>query len=336
MTYKLYSTAQGEFCIDWDTCCHIIRSFERSKLQLKHSKEERESQATSINPMTWGMPDLIMLTVDWEKVRTEATQAVLTTAHGMAFRAIFQENGIDQMVRDLQGMQRATRANNEAFQKKQRDVGKKAAEEIERVVSAAGTALSVAQVVRDISASVLVGLGTVASGGTLGAAIGIGGGAALKGTAKYQDTEKNAEGVALIEVTQTVVTNAIPMGKGVKLVINVAGDTGKAVVEGQSVWTAIGVGAVNVITAPLGDKAKSLLEGVFSKAAVSASVKVGQDQAKKAAQKQVKEIGKGSESGTASGFGKASSLMNSIAFEDSFLLKFAVIDMQKGIGQSWW
>jgi hypothetical protein len=136
-------------------------------------------------------------------------------------------------------------------------------------------------------------------------------------------------------VTQTVVTNAIPMGKGVKLIINTAGDTGKALVEGKSVWTAIGVGAVNVITAPLGDKAKSTLGDIFDKTAVSAVVKVGQDQAKSAAQRLVKKLGKSSESFSRD-FGQASPLMDSIAFEDSLLLKLAVIDMSQGIGRSWW
>jgi hypothetical protein len=85
------------------------------------------------------------------------------------------------------------RANNEAFQKKQRDVSQKASKEIEAAVASYGTALTVAKTVRDISASILVGIGTVVSGGT--AALGIGAGAALKGTAKYQDSEKNQEGV---------------------------------------------------------------------------------------------------------------------------------------------
>jgi hypothetical protein len=333
MTYKMFDTAQGQFCIDWDTCCHIIRSYHRSRLQLDYSKEQRESQVSIINPLSWEMPDLIMLTVDWDKVRSEATTAVLNSAHGLAFRAVFQKDGIDAMVRELQMMQRKTKANNEAFQEKQRDVSRKASKEIEAAVASYGTALTVAKTVRDVSASILVGIGTVVSGGT--AALGIGAGAALKGTAKYQDSEKNGEGVALIEVTQTVVTNAIPMGKGVKLIINTAGDTGKALVEGKSVWTAIGVGAVNVITAPLGDKAKSTLGDIFDKTAVSAVVKVGQDQAKSAAQRQVKELGKSSESSSPA-FGGASPLMDSIAFEDSFLLKLAVIDMSQGIGRSWW
>jgi hypothetical protein len=71
-----------------------------------------------------------------------------------------------------------------------------------------------------------------------------------------------------------VVTNAIPMVKGVKLIINTAGDSSKAPVEGKSVWTATGVGAVKVITAPLGDKAQSALGDIFDKTAVSAVVKL--------------------------------------------------------------
>jgi len=70
-------------------------------------------------------------TVDWDKVRSEAATAVLNSAHGMAFRAVFQKDGIDAMVRELQMMQRRTRTNNEAFQEKQRDVSRKASKEIE-------------------------------------------------------------------------------------------------------------------------------------------------------------------------------------------------------------
>jgi hypothetical protein len=332
MAYKFYDTAQGAFCIDWDTCCHIIRSYHRSELTLANSREERESQVTLVNPLSWGLPDLYMLTVDWDKVRSEATAQVLSSAHGLAFRAVFQKNGVDAMVSELKAMQARTRSNNAAFKDKTQAVSRKAFHEIEKSVAGYQTAVDILKGVRDLSASTLVGLGTAATGGA--AALGIGAGAVLKSTAKYQDTEKNAGGVAFVEASQTILTAVVPMGTAAKIVVATVGDTGKALIEGRSVGTALGIGAVNVVTGPLGDKGKKLLGAIFDKVAVGAVVKVGQDALKRFLQKEVKEAGKAAPGPAFTG--RASPLMDSLAFEDSLLLKFAVVDPAKGIGQSWW
>ena len=336
MAYRLYNTKQGAFSIDWDTCCHIIRSYHRSDFQLRYAREERESQVSLIDPRSWGMPDLVMVTVDWLRVQEEAKSATLLSAHGMAARAIFESNGIDQMVDTLRSMQRKTRSNIAAFQRMQQTAARKASEEIEAAVSMGERGQGVAKTIRDMSASFLVGLGSVASGGTATAILGLSAGSVLKGTAKYQDAEQNAEIGTFLEVSQTVVTNAFTMGKGVKILVNVVMDGSKAYADGNSVLTSIGVGTVNVVTGPMGDKAKDTLKKIFAVAAVPGIVKVGQDLIKKKGQSLVKEIGQGSESSSGTEFGRGSALMESLAFEESMLLKLAVVDMQKGIGNSWW
>jgi len=356
MTYQQFNTKQGQFAIDWDVCSRIIRSYYRSEFQLDYSKEERESQVSTFNPLSWGMPDLIMLTVDWDKVRSETYKVVFPTAWSMAFRAGQDAGGVDGLVRELQMMQRATRANIEAFQRRQRDASHRTLMEMEKSIASYGDAVSYARLVRDLAASILIGIGTAGTGtvvtagtaalGTAGtgtvvttgmAALGIGAGTILKGTAKYQDSEKNREGMALFDVAQTLITSVIvpKEAKGVKLIINTVADTGKALIEGKPVWKAIGVGAVNLITAPLGDKAKSTLSNTFNKTAVSVGVKIAQDRTKSWAQGQVKRLGNSPESSSPV-FREASPLTDSIAFEDSFLLKLAVVDMEKGVGGSWW
>jgi Putative transposase len=258
VSYKLYDVAQGSFAVDWDTCCQIIRSHYRADFQSKYAEEKTESQSSTLNPLSWGLPDLTFIVVDWNRVRTEAQSNVLLAAHKLAALAVFQSSGIDAMVRELKRMQLETRRLNAAFSERMRKASHKSWTAMEQSVATYQSRINEAKLVRDLSGSILIGAATVATGGASAAAIG-GMGTVVKTTAKYQDTG-NA-GVAALEATQNIVCTVIPgakqvaMGKAIKTVISTGMDTGKALLEGEPIGTAIAVGAVSIPVAAGGDQA---------------------------------------------------------------------------------
>jgi hypothetical protein len=285
-----------------------------------------------------------MLTVDWEKVRSDSEGRILSSAHLMAARAMFQKNGVDELIKTFRNMQISTRQNHTKFKANTDKASAKALGEMEAAVSRYQSASELTKFVRNLSGSVLVGLATVATGGV--AALGIGSGAAMKAAAKYQDAEKNAEGVAVIEAAQTIITSVIPMSaaaksvpgaeQAAKVIVSTVADAGKAWLEGESLGKAIAIGSVNLVTGPLGDKVKSTLGPVVPKGVLNVSVKVGQDGAKRFLQKKIK-VANAEKISTATGAtGSSSKLSDSLSFEDDLLLKLAVIDPAKGLGRSWW
>ncbi|MEP6869580.1 MAG: hypothetical protein ABJA20_13795 [Novosphingobium sp.] len=346
MTYKYYNLEDGNFVIDWDFCCRIIRSYFNSEHIKNSAAETPESRSFSFDPRNWGLPDLVNLTVDWEKVRNGATEDTMSSAFKLGAFAMFQKNGVDSLVRELQRMQLATRRNVQEFQDKQKAVSDKNYASMNLAIRKAETGLWYARKTRDISGGILIGIATVATGGATLAGmavsqgavttLGIAAGTMLKTTAKYQDTEHNAAGVATVEAVQTLATSIIPMGNGAKIAVSFVGETGKALIEGQSVARSLGMGAAGMATTALGNKGKDVLNKVMDKVAVSVAVKVSQDLAKKDLQSRIKDIGRSVNTGASQAAGNSSPFLDSLTFEDQFLLKLAIIDEAKGVGRSWW
>ncbi len=352
MTYRLYDTAQGQFALCWDTCCQIIKSYHRASLQHRHSKEVTESQSQMLSPSTWGMPDLTYLSVDWDKVRQESVASTMSDAWRLGAVATFSGDGVDTLVRELKRLQMQTRQSNALFNASQRQASSKTLAAMERSVESFQSMVDGAKRVRDLSGSVLIGAATAASGGLAGAAIfGAGAGSALKGIAKFQDS--GSYGSAAIEVTQNIAFSVFQTTKVVKLVVSVTADTSKALIEGRPIGTALAEGGVNVPAAVLGEGAKKLLGPLMDKVAVpvvtkvitsppqilsklpiEVGAKVLVDQTKKAAQATIRGAAQNLHAGAIAS--TRSSLADAISVDDDLLLKFAVIDMSKGIGHSWW
>ncbi len=338
MTYKAYDTAQGLFAVDWDTFIKIVRSYHRSKLQLRYSKEVRESQST-INPLSWGLPDLVYIEVDWDKVNSELQALVILSANELAFKAVFAKDGIDRLVHELQMMQYDTRKYNERIRESMMFASRISMREIENSVEGYQTAVEIAKVTRDLSGSILMGAATVVTGG--GAAIAVGAaGTVIKTTAKYQDT--GSVGVAVVEASQQLVCTVIPiargakMGTALKVIISTAADTGKALLEGKSIGKAVAVGSVNLITGPAAAVAKEKLVSLLGKVAAPVVVKVVEDITKKFTQNKIKQVGTGSAAPADFAPKHSENEWTELTFEDDLLLKFAFIDMEKGLGRSWW
>jgi hypothetical protein len=365
MTYKHYSTGQGDFCIDWDTCCQVIRSYHRSAAQLRHSKEVKESKRSKWNPLSWSLPDLSYIEVDWDAVRRDAERDTLSAAWRMAAFASFDSNGIDKLVEELQSMQEDTRKANGTITQLQSDSTKKTMAAMSESIAAYQSKIDVAKIVRDISGSVLVGAATVATGGATGVAL-LGGslGTGLKTVAKYQDT--GSLGVATVEAVQGIIVCLVPAARGVKLsgaevpmkvLLSVVLDADKAVLAGAEVLPALNTALVSNLGAmAVGKILDSTVTAIVGKAAIPVSAKLLETptrtatqyltgSAKKAAEDLTKNAIKGrmQSSGTvrhelAKSQADANSWDSVLSFgdRDELLLKFAIVDMNEGIGRSWW
>jgi hypothetical protein len=367
MTYRLYNTEQGDFCIDWEACCQMIRSFHRATAQYAHSREVTESQSSLLNPLSWGLPDLTTVEVDWARVQNETTTKALYDAHRLAAFAVFNPNGVDGLVRELKRMREETRKRNELLSQATRRASTRSWAAMEQSVSSYGSLIDNARLVRDLSGTVLIGAATAATGGAAGAALtGAGLGTSIKAVAKYQDT--GSVGSAAIEAAQNVVFSVFPAARGaslvgreklVKVLVSSIADSAKAIVEGRELGTALLEGAVNVPAACLGEAGKKLLAPVLGKVALPVVTKIVttpnevasklpieiakktiEDRAKKWGQQEIKGHLAGA-NGPAERVARkptkrSDSFVNSLAFEDELVLKFAVIDMEKGVGHSWW
>lgn len=363
MTYKVYDTTQGRFCIDWDTCCQIIRSYHRSASQLSNTADVTESQR-GLNPLSWGLPDLTYLDVNWDQVHRETEEKTLAAAWRMAATASFDRAGIDRLVSDLQGMQTETRKANTVFSRRQRDASKKSWAAMSESIDNYQQNIDRAKMVRDASGSILIGAATVATGGAASVALVAGGlGTGLKTYAKYQDTGNL--GVAAIEATQNIVICIIPAARGAKLagsekvmkiVLGAVLDTDKALLEGREVTTAVEEGAISAGVAVVGEKGKEALGGILKRTAVpivakvlqtSTKVtsdyltgivkKVGEDRAKKTLQNAVKNNAAAKhEIGRSVTDSNSWDSVLSFGDQEKMLLKFAIIDMEQGVGRSWW
>jgi hypothetical protein len=361
MTYRVYDMAQGQFCICWDTCCRIIKSYHRARYQHEYSKEVKESQSSLLSPLSWGLPDLFYVTVDWDKVREKTTTDATSDGFKLGAFAMFSDGGVDTLVRELRRMQLETRRQNHLFQSSMKQSSDKSWSAMESSVGLYQSWIDKAKLVRDLSGSVLIACATAGTGGLTGAALfGAGTGTALKSYGKFQDT--GSYGSAAIEATQNIAFSVFPAARGaaltsketvVKLVVSVTGDTSKALLEGRSVGTALKEGALNIPVAGLGALSKKVLTPVLNKVAVpvlaqvltappqivaklpvDVSKKIIEDRTKKSWQGAVRENPARTSAQPAGA--SDDSLADELSIEDDLLLKFAVIDMNKGVGRSWW
>ncbi len=364
MGYKLVETPKGQFAIDWDIVTRIIRSYVRARLQCQYSRTVKESQ-TSLNPLSWALPDFQYIEVDWAKVSAETLTG--TWSHGFRLAALTYQS-VDAMVRELKTMQAETRRLQDVFQKQMRAASRASSVEMEKAVSTYRSLANGAAVVRDLSATILIGASTagvgVAGSGALAMA---GAGTALKSIGKYQDT--GSIGSAVIEAGQNIAFTVIPPLKGAalagnekvaKVVISVAADTGKALLEGKSIGAAVLVGSIQLAVPAVGKVVESKpVQAVLNKTALPVATKIltGPPEmiarlpgkvTTKLAEEALKKGGRAlitaapsqkplqAEAQRLQASPASDPLVDALTFEEDLLLKFAIVDMAQGIGRSWW
>jgi len=264
------------------------------------------------------------------------------------------------MVRELKRMQNETRRLNRSFIARQRGISVKAWSSMNEALATYQSLKGAAQVIRDLSGSILIGVSTAATGGASALALSAAGaGTGLKAYGKFQDT--GSVGIATVEAVQSLVFSVIPAGRGVglnagekvvKCIVSGVLDTDKALMQGSEISTALAKGAIASSVSAVGDIVKHIAGDVLSRAAspvlarvmtaapqvlgkmaVDVPKKVVEDQAKKGLQAGVGQAIQGELVRSRS---HRNSWGDAMSFEDDLLIKFAVIDMSKGVGRSWW
>lgn len=181
MAWETFTSRDGIYAIDWGGVGRLIRSYVRSRATLTNTTVNEEFH--------WIGPTIHTLDVDWDKVRhqTDSESEMLLAD----FYRGAQMSAQTQIARLLHWVDQ-TRLNNAAFQKTMHDAQKQTMENIEKSVERAETGLKIARGTRDASAEFLMVSATMVSGGA--ALLAIGGGSALKATAKGQDDPNATKG----------------------------------------------------------------------------------------------------------------------------------------------
>jgi len=214
MTYTDIETLNGPYVIDYELLhfmlgqCYYITTLNDSAVETKMSMDG---------------PDIYTVDVNWAAARTAELTGPSTflsrykipnmvTNFFSQSSEVVDAGEIERLRRDLYSLEtRALQASQELKDKRNKasDRGMK---NIERSVSRAEFGLAAATFIRDASIDGLLLGGTILTGGSLSALVGVAGGVAfLKGGAKYQDTSNL--GAAALTVTFEFVTALIP-GKG--------------------------------------------------------------------------------------------------------------------------
>lgn len=356
MAYELVRTVRGQYAVDWETIYGIIRNYCRAGAQLDCARTVRESQA-GINPLSWGLPDLEYVEVDWDKVREQ-------TQKGMIVRSIQAANDFarspEMVANQMKTLVSETKRYQDRFQNYMKSVSQSSTAEIEKSVKMFGNMVEGAKWVRDLSGAILVGLGT-GGAGTAATVLGTGAGTFIKTVGKYEDT--GSVGLATVEAATGLVFTFIPAVGGFKLtgtekmvkaVISTGADTYKGVLEGKSVWNALAAGSLQLAAPQVGELVKSqAVQNILGKVAVPVltnvvsgplpvneltkglTSKLSEELFKKAGKAGVDRVFK-TPKPPAPPSGGTGELADYLTFADEALVRLAIVDMSAGVGRSGW
>lgn len=358
--WEVVESGDGTYAVHWPTVYKIIESRVRAEKQNQHARLVRESQ-TGLHPLSWGLPDLVNLEVDWERVRKETR--IVTDAEFAAMRW----NAYSSMEDQIQKLREAivlTQMEKQRFKVLLSHAQDQSMQAVERAVGRGQTAIDIAKVVRDSSATTLLIGATLLSGGAAGAAFAtLATGSGLKATAKYQDTGNL--GAASVELAGNLFFGLIPIGTGgqalqgtakyVVLTMRSTWSSTVALVEGKSLAHALAVGGITFVSDPLAGAivkmpvAKKMIERVAVPVTASTILRrTPADEVKTIVEKGVPAalrtgfakggaaaLGAMNGPSSASGAGKVSArpvspLIDNAILESELLLRFTIIDMERG------
>ena len=364
MAYWMLQNDRASYAVDWDIIHRLVRGYHRANLRDTHSRVVTTSDSTWFNPFSWSLPDIRSMEVDWDKVSTQSSTAADDDFNRLAELGTRDVRG---MHRDLKWMVSDTSRRTTAFTDK---LGALQTENMSRISSAVdsyGGQIEAAKFVRDTAADGLMVGATIITGGGAGVAI-LGSGSALKGWAKYQDTDNLSEDRRLGSAFATGVGNfvfgAFKLGgrtlsvgeEAVVVIMQAKWETGVALAEGKSIGQALATGSLK-LAGPFVDRVFKLLpvktmieracvpivitiatknDGIENVASTMASKWLG-----KVAQKQGVERGgkaaikalSGSSSTPAAEALRHSEVIANATLSDHQLLTLAIVNMTKGIGQ---
>ncbi len=282
-----YTDATGAvWNVDWVGIYRILRAYARAKKLLQHSHNETQYLQTG-GYVTTAVVMVEHVVVDWPAVERAADTEAAFLAQDI-WRTWLPVSG-ERTLLHLIGLREDTLKYDQQFWKKSNEAWKKTLPSIERTVKNLETTKKAVEIVRDTSADILMVGATFLSGGwALGA---LGARSAIKGTARYAETENI--GFAVIEgVTQMVFSLAkFSIGKaaiakdiskgaafGANIVVacfvEAPHEMGMAIASGKSVAEALQRGALKMLEPALGEGLGALVSKLpWNKLAIPLVVK---------------------------------------------------------------
>ena len=71
MSYEVIQNGNTQFYVDWSVMRRLIRSYWMANLQYYNAQEVPMSDSHWYNPMSWSLPEVSTLEVDWPKCAGE-------------------------------------------------------------------------------------------------------------------------------------------------------------------------------------------------------------------------------------------------------------------------
>jgi hypothetical protein len=276
MGYELLANGQTQFAIDWDIVSRIVRSYHTANLQLSYAREIRMSESHWYNPLTWSLPAISHVEVDWDAVRADADSFALADVRNMRVEAKYNAPRIARRVEALIEM---AAHKKETFVDWIGKVQTENMKSINKAVEDYEASAEIARFVRDTSADGLMVGASVMTGGAAVAALG--GASFFKGTCKFQDTGR--VGAGLMQGAGSFAFAYVKLGKNftfrqdmVLALVQAQYATGTELVGGATVSKAV-VSSALKLTGPSIDRLFKLgpAKTLFDKVAVPIVVTYG-------------------------------------------------------------
>lgn len=347
MAYEIVKNFNTEYAVDWQVIARLIRANALARYRSDLASVTTTSEASMFNPFSWSSPDIRIVEVDWEQVNARSTVELFMTLNQL--RNVGDSN-MPAVGRRMLDMVAETRRYNQRFLAWTGDVQSDNMARINAAVSSYDTQIGVAKFFRDTSADGLMVGATVLSGGAAAAVLA--GGSTLKGVGRWEDSGSVSAGV--LTGAGNLVLGVFKIGGmsgGALAVLQAGQESATCLIEGKSVAEAIATGSLK-LAGPAIDKVVKLpfMKTMLEKAAVPLAVQLSNstvaeklvaDMAKKLLQKQVLERSGKAVIGSVKSVFKETpaeappSTLDTATIGDDILVKFAIVNMTRGIGHGW-
>jgi hypothetical protein len=364
MAYELVRSGNTQFAIDWSVVRRLVRSYYLSYYQLSYASEVTLSDSHWYNPMSWSLPDVTNLEVDWDAVRRQTDADTDLEIQDMSSQAVRDAAGVAYRVESM--IDDAAR-RKEGYLSWMGDLQTENMKKINQAVNDYQSHIEISQFVRNASADGLMVGASVMSGGAALAVMGAG--STLKGAAKFQDT--GSVGAAVMEGVGSFAFAFVKLGKSfsfkqdmILALVQAPYKAGTELVGGASVGKALLSGGLK-LTGPALNQLFNLspVKTLFDRIAMPISIwqktidEPGHQQfvnvadeilrkfAKEVAQKRgIEGAGKnailriGSSSSSTANRGASSrqgAVLAEATLTSKFLLYLAFVNMNEGVGRGW-
>lgn len=354
MAYELLANGSTQFAVDWDIVRRIVRSYHRATLQLGYARATTMSQSHWYNPMTWSLPDITHVEVDWDAVRADADAFAGEDVRNMQVEARYNA---PRIARRLASMTDITAQEKDTFVDWLGTVQTQNMVAINKALSDYQSSTEIARFVRDTSADGLMVGASVMTGGAAAAALG--GASFFKGVCRFHDS--GSVGASVMEGAGSFAFAYVRLGTSfafsqdvVLALVQAPWAVGTELVGGATISRAVAVGAVR-LSGPSSEALFKLgpAKTLFDKVAVPIVINYGGENvassflARLASETlQTRAADRASRSAGAPGDDgarelpapvsrRSGQLIDDATLSSRFLLDLAFVNMQKGIGHGW-